>query len=197
MPRIVVLLLSSCVVVSACERRASAPSLADVRAAEGPEQESWGVHTYVTQVPLASEESRLRIEMIADYMAWVDQQDSTYQLLTGDPQGNGNRVLIYLYDDLGDSLATVTADRVMYFDRANRFEAQGGVVVETSEGKRLESEFLQWREDERKIRTESYVRIVSPDESVQGFGLVADEDLASYQIGRFTALVNVPQAEGK
>ena len=169
--------------------------MAEVRAEGGPDQESWGVHFYVTQVPIGSEESRIRVEMLADYMAQYEREDSTYQLLRGHPDSLNRRVIAYLYDSQGDSSATLTADRVLYFDREKRFEAQGNVVVVTREDKRLESEKLVWLEDERKIRTQSFVNIVSPTEHVQGYGLVADEDLKTYQIGRFTAQVTLDDEE--
>ena len=128
-------------------------------------------------------------------MAQYENEDSTYQLLRGHPDSLDRRVTAYLFDTEGDSSATLTADRVLYFDREKRFEAEGGVVVVTSENKRLESERLVWFEDERKVRTESFVSIVSPQEQVQGYGLVADEDLKNYEIGRFSAQVTVEEEE--
>ena len=189
------LALTLLLLTAGCERRAETPTLAEVRAEGGPDQESWGVHFYVTQVPIGSEESRIRVEMLADYMAQYEREDSTYQLLRGHPDSLNRRVIAYLYDGQGDSSATLTADRVLYFDREKRFEAQGNVVVVTREDKRLESEKLIWLEDERKIRTQSFVNIVSPTEHVQGYGLVADEDLKTYQIGRFTAQVTLDEEE--
>ena len=188
-------MLTVLLVMIGCERRAETPTMEDVRAEGAPDQESWGVHFYVTQVPIGAEESRIRVEMIADYMAQFENEDSTYQLLRGHPDSLNRRVTAYLYDLEGDSSATLTADRVLYFDREKRFEAEGRVVVVTSEDKRLESERLVWLEDERKVRTESFVSIVSPKEQVQGYGLVADEDLKNYQIGRFSAQVTVDEEE--
>ena len=193
--RYIGLVLTLLLLTVGCERRAETPTLAEVRAEGGPDQESWGVHFYVTQVPIGSDESRIRVEMLADYMAQYEREDSTYQLLRGHPDSLNRRVIAYLYDGQGDSSATLTADRVYYFDQEKRFEAQGNVVVVTREDKRLESEKLVWLEDERKIRTQSFVSIVSPKEQVQGYGLVADEDLKTYQIGRFTAQVTLDEEE--
>jgi len=64
-------------------------------------------------------------------------------------------------------------------------------VVTTQSEKRLQSEHLTWDEADRKIRTNRFVRIVTPSERVEGYGLVADEDLDTYQIGRFTAQVTI------
>lgn len=167
----------------------------DVRAEQGPDQESWGVHFYVTDVPDTSEESRRRLEMVADYLAKYEREDSTYQLLQGLPDSLNRRVTAYLFDARGDSSATLTADRVRYFDQEKRFEAEGNVIVVTKDGKRLESEHLTWLEEEQKVRTPGFVRIIKPKEQVQGYGLVADEDLSSYQLGRITAQVAVEEEE--
>lgn len=183
------------VLAAGCAPRAEAPTMEDLRAEDDPSQESWDVHFFITQVPIGSDESRTRLEMIADYMAQYEREDSTYQLLRGHPDSLGRRVTAYLFDTEGDSSATLTADRVLYFDREKRFEAQGDVVVVTREGKRLESEQLSWLEDERKIRTTSFVSITAPDEQVQGYGLIADEDLKTYQIGRFTAQVTLDEED--
>ena len=183
--------------LTGCERRAAPPTMAEVRAEGGPSQESWGVHFYVTQVPVGSDESEIRVEMIADYMAQYEREDSTYQLLRGHPDSLNRRVTAYLFDLQGDSSATLTADRVLYFERDKRFEAEGRVVVITRENKRLESETLTWLEDERKVRTESYVSIVAPNEQVQGYGLEADEDLKSYEIRRFTTEMVIEEEENE
>jgi hypothetical protein len=80
---------------------------------------------------------------------------------------------------------------VVFFNQKGRYEAYGNVVVLTKEGRRLESEHLTWNQFDRTIRTRRFVRITTPSEDVRGNGLVADEDLETYQIGRFTAEVEV------
>jgi LPS export ABC transporter protein LptC len=95
----------------------------------------------------------------------------------------------------GDSSATITSNRMLYFDRDGRFEAYDSVVVVTPEGKRLTTEHLTWTQNDRMLRTRRFVRIVTPSEVVQGNGLVAEEDLDTYQIGRFTARVEVDDEE--
>ena len=174
-----------------CERRADGTlSMDTVRAENAPDQESWGAHFYISEVPNEDTQSQIRLEMIADYLARYERPDSTYMLLRGHPDSLHRRVTAYFYDD-GDSSATLTADVVYYFDNERRFEAHGGVIVVTQDEKRLETELLRWYETERKIRTPAFVRIVQPNEQVQGYGLEADEDLETYQLGRITAQVIV------
>ncbi|MCH8960629.1 MAG: LPS export ABC transporter periplasmic protein LptC [Bacteroidetes bacterium] len=178
-----------------CERRAEAPTMDDVRAEDAPDQESWGVHFVVTVVPIESEESRVRMAMIADYMAQYEREDSTYRLLRGHPDSLNRRVVAYIFDAQGDSAATLTADRVFYYERDKRIEAWGRVVVVTREDKRLESEHLIWLEEKREVRTPGFVSIVTPTEQLQGYGLVADEDLRTFQIGRFAYQMTLDEEE--
>ncbi|WP_245846052.1 LPS export ABC transporter periplasmic protein LptC [Longibacter salinarum] len=104
-----------------------------------------------------------------------------------------DRVIAYVFEE-GDSSAVITAERMLYFADESRFEAFGDVMVHTVDNKRLSSEHLTWNQNSRKIRTRRFVRIITPTEDVQGNGLVADEDLDTYQIGRFTADVDVEES---
>ncbi len=114
--------------------------------------------------------------------------DSTYSVWR--TLSDTARVRSQVYEE-GDSSATIIADSVVYFSEDGRFEAYGDVVVETVEDRRLESEYLTWYQFDRTIRTPRFVHITTPTEDVRGNGLVADEDLETYQIGEFTAEVDV------
>jgi hypothetical protein len=105
-----------------------------------------------------------------------------------------DRVIAYVFED-GDSSAVITATQMLFFADEGRFEAFGDVEVVTTEGKQLFSEQLTWNQTNRKIRTRRFVRIITPSEDVQGNGLLADEDLETYQIGRFTANVDIDEEE--
>lgn len=129
----------------------------------------------------------------ADEMKQYSTEDSSYSVWR--TLYDSSRVRSFVFDENGDSSATIIADSVLYFTVEGRFEAYGNVIVETNEGKRLESEHLTWNQFDRTIRTRRFVRITTPSEDVRGNGLVADEDLDTYQIGQFTAQVDVEEEE--
>lgn len=128
----------------------------------------------------------------AERMAQYRTKDSTYSVWR--TLDDSVRVRSYVFEE-GDSSATILADSVVFFNQEGRFEAYGNVVVLTNEGRRLESEHLTWNQFDRTIRTRRFVHITTPTEDVRGNGLVADEDLETYQIGRFTAEVEVDDEE--
>lgn len=168
-----------------CEHRegGSDVSATDSVGPAGPDQITWDARFRV------EEEGRRRAAITADRMEQYRFDDSTYSVWR--PLAESTRVRSYVFDEQGDSSATIVADSVVFFGEEGRFEAYGNVVVTTTEGRRLESEHLTWNQEDRTIRTRRYVHITTPTESVRGNGLVADEDLETYQIGRFTAEVEV------
>jgi LPS export ABC transporter protein LptC len=114
----------------------------------------------------------------SSYSVWRSMTDTT-------------RVRVYLFGEQGDSSATVTADSLVFQAQKGLLDAYRNVVVVTESNKRLTTEHLTWRQADRKIRTRRFVRIRTPTEVVQGNGLVAAEDLETYQLGRFAAEVEV------
>lgn len=137
-----------------------------------------------------NEEGQRRAAIRADRMEQYRTDDSTYSIWRA--MTDTSRVRSYVFEE-GDSSATITADSVVYFNQEGRYEAYGNVIVVTNEGRRLESEHLTWNQFDRKIRTRRFVHITTPSEDVRGNGLVADEDLETYQIGQFTAEVEVEE----
>lgn len=139
-----------------------------------------------------SEEGRPRAVLRASRMEQYQTDDSTYSVWRS--MGDTMRVRMHLFDEEGDSSATVRADSLVFQEQKGVMDAYKDVVV-TTEDKRLESEHLTWQQADRKIRTRRFVRIRTPTEVVQGNGLVADENLETYQLGRFEAEVEMEETE--
>ncbi|MBB4089010.1 LPS export ABC transporter protein LptC [Salinibacter ruber] len=138
-----------------------------------------------------SENGRPRAVLRARRMEQYQTDDSTYSVWRS--MDDTTKVRVYLFDEEGDSSATVTADSLVFQDQKGVLDAYRNVVVTTEDNKRLESEHLTWHQADRTIRTRRFVRIRTPSEVVQGDGLVADEDLETYQLGRFSAEVDVDE----
>ena len=182
MPFIGLLLL---VMVSSCDDGSMTPVIEEMQAEDAPFRESWGVHTITTRAPMGETSSHRQMEFIADYVAWHMVEDAEHQRLVGLERP----VKVVLYDSVGSVAATLTAWEVRYAQEVGQMDAMGEVRLETYDDKLLVTEALTWHEDARTIRSDSLVSITSATEDIQGYGLVADEDLATYEIGRFTARI--------
>lgn len=169
-----------------CERRGTSER-APAESEEGPTPThvSWDAQFTM------SEGGRPRAVIAAPRMEQYRTSDSTYSVWRS--MSDTTRVRLYLYDVEGDSSATLTADSLLFQDRKGVLDAYKNVVVVTESNKRLQTEHLTWRQADRKIRTRRFVRIRTPTEVVQGNGLVADEDLETYQLGQFEAEVEVDE----
>jgi LPS export ABC transporter protein LptC len=183
---LVVVLLGLAGLLAGCEYRSRSGAAAPTDSARGqrPSQSTWDARFTV------SEKGRRRAIIRAARMDQYSRDDSSYSVWR--TLSDTGRVRSYIFEE-GDSSATITADSVVYYTQEGEFDAFGDVVVRTTEGRRLESEQLTWNQFDRKIRTRRFVHSTTPTEVVRGNGLVADEDLESYQIGEFTAEVEVEE----
>lgn len=146
---------------------------------------------FVTETGINSETSLPRVEIRAAHMATFETADSVYTVMRGDSLTP--RLTAYFFDEVGDTSAILNANRLILRERERTFEARGDVDVVTPEDKRLEGEHLVWYEDTRTLETPGFVRINTPTEQVQGYDLVADEDLEKYTLKRMTGQVTVEE----
>ncbi|MEX0746458.1 MAG: LPS export ABC transporter periplasmic protein LptC [Rhodothermales bacterium] len=165
--------------------------MADVRSEISPTQESWDVRYFVTETGIDSESSLPRVEIRAAHMATFETPDSVYTVMRGDSLTP--RIIAYFFDEVGDTSAVLNAGRIILHEKERTFEATGNVDVVTPEDKRLEGEHLLWYEETRTLETPGFVRIITPTEQVQGYDLVADEDLDKYTLKRMTGQVIVEE----
>ncbi len=168
-----------------CEHRARSGGPDSLATAEGPTPKhvSWEARFTMT------EGGRPRATIEAPRMEQYQSADSSYSVWRS--MSDTAQVRVYLFDQKGDSSATMTADSLIFLDQKGLLDAYQNVVVVTEDNKRLETEHLTWSRADRRIRTKRFVRIRTPSEVVQGNGLVAEEDLDTYQLGRFSAEVEV------
>ena len=170
-----------------CERRVPTPTVEEIRTVDGPDQETWSPELFL------SEEGRPRVHLRGAYMAYYDRPDSSYMVLSGlEP---GDRVRVDIFDAVGDSAAVVLADQVTFYDRERRMIARGNVIAEAREQRRIESEQLRWSEFERSITTPGFARIYMPDRELEGYGLVADEDITNVRLSNVTGIVMIEEDE--
>lgn len=167
-----------------CARRADTIP-GDVVLEDLPDQETWDVSLSLSM------EGQRRALVRAPYLARYEHEDSTFARFGPADVRDSARVHVEVFDEAGAPSATVDSDRLTYFDAERRFLAEGDVVVQTETGKTLRAEELTWDEAARRLRTDGFVRITSPDEQIQGYRLDADEDLDTYSLARITGQVRV------
>ena len=161
----------------ACSYERSSPvSVADLAEEEGPDQESWNVEYYL------SEEGQTRAVLTAAHMSRYDSDDSVYVVMDGTPE---TPVAVQVFGAAGER-SNVTAQNIRFFEERRTYELTGAVVLRTSTGRTLLTERMIWLEPEEKILADGFVQIDSETESLQGYGLDADEMLEKFTLHRVT-----------
>ncbi|HYF04177.1 MAG TPA: LPS export ABC transporter periplasmic protein LptC [Patescibacteria group bacterium] len=86
-------------------------------------------------------------------------------------------------------VARMTSDSARVDDRTRDMIARGNVVViSDSTGKKLTTTLLTWDNATQKLRTTEYVKIESPGEIIEGFGLESDQYLKEYRIFKVSGI---------
>lgn len=86
-------------------------------------------------------------------------------------------------------VARMTSDSVRVDDKTRDMIARGHVIVlSDSTGKKLTTTLLTWDNASQKLRTTEYVKIESPGEMIEGYGLESDQYLKEYKIFKVSGI---------
>lgn len=85
---------------------------------------------------------------------------------------------VYGYNDEGFLETEIVSDKARHttVEKDEKWSAFGNVIVRNLlKGERIETDTLYWDHKEQKIWTSCYVRLISPQGFMQGFGMESDE----------------------
>ena len=99
------------------------------------------------------------------------------------------------YDGDGNIDSVVTAERATNYTKQEIMVAKDSVVVRNSEGKQLNTELLTWDKTTKKIYTDKFVRITTPNEILYGDGLEAEQDFSKYEIQNIKGRIKIDEEE--
>ncbi|MFN3194815.1 MAG: LPS export ABC transporter periplasmic protein LptC [Chlorobiota bacterium] len=85
--------------------------------------------------------------------------------------------------DNGKKVSNLIADSVLIDDKTQDMTAMGNVVVVSDTNKTtIKTTLLKWNDETRKLTSDKYVKIVSPEQEIEGIGFESDEQLKNYTI---------------
>lgn len=101
-------------------------------------------------------------------------------------------VRIQIFDSTGNGIyQTVDCGELTYYGRTAFLKLSGNVLVKTLENRRLEAGELVWIQSRKMLTSTGFVTVVTPDDSISGYGLRAKDDLSEYTIKEVTGEVSV------
>jgi len=133
---------------------------------------------------IMTDSARLSIRLTAPKLIEVQNRDRHF------PKG----VYIEFYDKKGNKTTTLKANKGIQYKATNVHTAIGNVVVVNLEKQQtLRTEVLNWNPDTKKLYTDKFVTITTPDELIKGTGLEAAQDMSTYTIRQISGVVSVPK----
>jgi LPS export ABC transporter protein LptC len=121
------------------------------------------------------EEGEKKVRVQGTYAATYNTSDLNETRIKGP-------ITIHVYDSTGAIKTRVFSDRAVYKAEEAIFELYGNVRVNTVDNRNLESEYLEWQQDENRISTPEFVIITTPTDSLAGSGYESTTDLEDYII---------------
>lgn len=85
-------------------------------------------------------------------------------------------------DSVGQISSNLVADSGVIREKDDRFEVFGKVVVVTQDSARLDTQFLRWNPQRKKIESDAYVKFTRRNDIMTGWGMEADPDLGRLKI---------------
>jgi len=89
----------------------------------------------------------------------------------------------------GERVSKLNADSAVIDDRTKNMVAMGRVfIIADSSGTTLETSELHWENKTEKLYSTKYVKIVSANETLEGWGFESDQNLTNYKIFKVSGI---------
>jgi LPS export ABC transporter protein LptC len=132
---------------------------------------------------LYSEEAKIKVIIQSPVMNRYIEEKKYLEM----PEGMD----VVFYDSLDNPKSTLTANYAISYEDEHKMEAKNDVVVVNEKGEKLNTEHLVWDQNKRKIYSDEFVKITSPDRIIFGQGMESDEKMDNWKIKKVSGIFNV------
>lgn len=176
MKRFLFVLAGLIIVIIACSKEKVNPAIdTNVDSKELPDQESWNSTIFFT------DSGKTKAILWAGHLRVFEKTNTT--LLD-------SNVKVDFYNEDEVKTSTLTSKRGKVDENLNNLYAMDSVVAVNDSGVVVRTDEMMWRNKDRKIVSDKFVTIVSPDEKLEGFGFESDQNLRNYVIYNITYITN-------
>jgi LPS export ABC transporter protein LptC len=102
-------------------------------------------------------------------------------------------VKIEFFNEFEERTSVLTSLHGKIDDDTQDMYAIDSVVAVSDSGTTLFTDELVWENETKKIKSQKFVRIVSPDEILEGYGFESDQDLENYTIFDITYITTIEE----
>jgi LPS export ABC transporter protein LptC len=143
----------------------------NIQGSELPAQESWNSKVFFT------DSGKTRAILHAGHLRVFERSKETFI-------DSGLQVDFYDMNEI--KTTTLTSLRGRVDEKTDNLYAIDSVVAFNDSGVVMKTEELMWRNYDKKIVSDKFVRIESPQEIIEGFGFESDQHLRNYVIYNIT-----------
>jgi LPS export ABC transporter protein LptC len=137
---------------------------------ELPSQESWN------SVITFSDSGKISAILYAGHLRKYEDKRETFL---------DQNIKVDFYDQNEVQTTTLTSIKGRVDETTNNLYAIDSVVV-SSDSVTIKTEEMMWRNKDRKIVSDKFVTVISPQEEIQGYGFESDQNLNNYVIYNIT-----------
>lgn len=137
---------------------------------EMPSQESWN------SVVTFTDSGKTKAVLWAGHLRKYNEKSET--LLD-------QNIKVDFYDQKEIHTTTLTSKNGRVDESTNNLFAKDSVIV-FSDSVTIKTEEMMWRNKDRKIVSDKYVKVISPKEIIEGYGFESDQSLKNYIIYNIT-----------
>ncbi len=154
-----------------CSAKRVKPSVvSDFLTQELPSQESWN------SVVTFSDSGKTKAILWAGHLRKYDDKRETYL---------DQNIKVDFFNDDEIKTSTLTSKNGRVDETTNNLFAIDSVVV-YSDSVTIHTEEMMWRNKDRKIVSDKFVTVISPQEKIEGYGFESDQNLKNYVIYNVT-----------
>lgn len=133
-----------------------------------------------------SERGKITLELTAPKMISFQNRDAYTEF----PDG----LRIIFYDSVSKPKSELTANYGVSWENKHTMEAKGNVVVRNfQKNEQLNTESLLYDRGAKKVSTEEFVKITTPDRTILGKGMESDELFSNWVIKNVTGTIYVTE----
>ena len=162
------------IIINGCTKEKIKPVVnTAINLEEIPDQESWNSTVFFT------DSGNTRAILYSGHLRVFAKTNETIL---------DSNLKVDFFNNLGLHTTTLTAKRGRVDEKTDNLFAYDSVVAVNDSGIVITSDEMMWRNRDRKIISEKFVRIVSPKEKIEGYGFESDQNLRNYVIYNITYL---------
>jgi len=118
------------------------------------------------------DKSQKTTEILATRIIKYEAKDSTM----------GYVVNAHFFDTTGHVTSDLVGDSALIREATNHLYVYGHVVVKSEDSTRLETDYLHWNPEIKKIQTDAFVKIYRHGDVATGWGMEANQNLTRVKI---------------